>query len=190
MDRSRIETIVAGNTNKQNCLLDLVRERRSIRSYTSQPIPDSTLEAILKIAMFAPSSFGQRPVEFVVLKDKTMLQSVAACKRIGAPSVAQASAAIIVMADPQKGELWIEDTSVAATYLLLAAQQYGIGACWNQIRDRAGRHGTASSEICGLLNIPARYQILCVIALGFPAESKRPVEESDLDFSKIHIGSF
>lgn len=176
--------------NDLTFLLRLVRERRSIRSYASRPIPRATLEDIVRIGMYAPSSFGQRPVEFVVVDNAETLRLVAACKRIGAPSVARAAAAIVVMADPAKGELWVEDTSVAATYILLAAQAAGIGACWNQIRDRAGLRGSASEDICQVLAIPPRYEILCVIALGYPAESKKPATDGDLDFAKMHFDSY
>lgn len=190
MEKQTTTSTIPANHNEHDCLLALVRQRRSIRKYSPEPIPIPTLGDILRIAMYAPSSFAQRPVEFVVVTDRDMLRRVAACKKIGAPSVAQAAAAVIVMADPANGELWIEDTSVAATYLLLAAQQFEVGACWNQVRNREGRHGTASADICELLNIPAKYEILCVVAMGFPAENKRPVQDSELDFGKIHFDIF
>ncbi len=177
-------------TDKKNTdtLLELVKQRRSIRRYTNQPIGKDILEKILKVALLSPSSFGQDPVEFVVVDDKKTLNALADAKRIGAPSVRAAAAAIVVMSD--KFELWIEDASVASTYLLLAAEQYGIGACWNHIRGRNGRYETSEAEIRKLLNIPANYAILSIIALGYKGETKRASDENKSNFKRIHWGSY
>ncbi len=157
----------------------LLRNRRSIRDYTGEPISRDTLQRIVSAGGFAPSSYGQNPVEFVVVEDKSKLADIARSKRIGAPSVRAGSAAIVVIADTSKGELWVEDASVAAGYILLAAEECGIGACWNQIRDRAGQHLSASDEIKAILGIPSRYEVLCVVSLGHKAENKPPRTERE-----------
>lgn len=167
---------VKGNDTQ---LEQLLKNRRSIRSYTTQPIGRDTLQRIVSAGAFAPSSYGQNPVEFVVVEDKAKLAAVARAKRIGAPSVREATAAIIIIADTSKGELWVEDASVAAGYILLAAEDLGIGACWNQIRDRDGQRLSASEEIKQILGIPSQYEVLCVIALGHKAENKAARSERE-----------
>lgn len=172
-------------------LMQVIERRRSIRRYTGEKISRQVLEQIVRAGAFAPSSYGQNPVEFVVVEDKDKLKSVAQSKRIGAPSVRDASVAIVVIADIGKGELWVEDASVAAGYILLAAEQQGIGACWNQIRDRDGQQLSASDEIKDLLDIPSRYEVLCVVALGHPAESKPPRSEQEMNVQgRTHFGKF
>lgn len=171
-------------------LLKIAETRRSIRRYTSEPISPETISNILAIAMLAPSSYGQDPVEFVVVQDRDKLAKLADCKRIGAPSVRASAASVVVMVDTSKGELWPEDGSVAATYLLLAAEQYGIGACWNQIRLRAGQRKSASREICELLGVPERYEVVCVVALGHPKSRLPPHRKEDIDFARLHMGKF
>lgn len=174
-----------------DALMQVIEKRRSIRRYTDEGIDRQTLEYIVRAGAFAPSSYGQNPVEFVVVDDKEVLSAVARCKRIGAPSVRDATAAIVVMADTSKGELWVEDASVAAGYILLAAEQKGIGACWNQIRDRDGQRLSASDEIRQLLNIPSRYEVLCIVALGHPAEAKSPRTEKEMNVGeRTHFGKF
>lgn len=171
-------------------LPELVRRRRSIRRYTDQRIDREILERIVKVGMFAPSSYGQNPVEFVVVEDREQLAAIAHAKRIGAPSVRAAAAAIVVIVDTSKGELWIEDSSVAAGYVLLAAEHYGLGACWNQIRDRDGQKLPAGQEIARILGIPSGYEVLCVIALGHAAEHKAPHTEEELDMRRMHFDRF
>ncbi len=54
----------------ENKLFDLAAKRRSVRRYTSEHIPDEVLNEIMKVALAAPCSFGHRPVEFVIVRDK------------------------------------------------------------------------------------------------------------------------
>lgn len=177
------------NNDKKN-LTELLQDRRSIRRYTSQKIDRDTLMKIAEAGLFAPSSYGQNPVEFVVVDDPAMLRSVAECKSIGAPSVANAAAAIIVAVDTTKGELWVEDASVAAGYILLGAENYGIGACWNQIHLRDGKNKSASKEICELTGMPSFYEVVAVIALGYPAEQKPPRTLKEMNPGRIHFEKF
>ncbi len=184
-------TSVAGQADAGDDSLDkIIRDRRSVRRYTDEGISRDTLENIVKFGMYAPSSYGQNPVEFVVVDDKEELAGIAGAKRIGAPSVRDAAAAIVVVVDKTKGELWIEDSSVAAGYILLGAERYGLGACWNQIRGREGQRLSASKEICGILGIPSRYEVLCVIALGHKGEDKAPHTDSELDMDRLHFEKF
>lgn len=175
--------------NKPDVLMELVKNRRSIRSYTDEKIDPAILDKITTVGLLAPSSHGQNPVEFVVVEDKDTLRQLARSKRIGAVAVERAAAAIVVIVD-KGGELWIEDASVASTYLLLAAEHYGIGACWNHIRDRQGIRLSSDEEIRQILGIPSRYTVLSIVALGHKKESKTPRSEADLDFGKVHKGNF
>ena len=182
--------IQAQSVSSDDALLRLAEQRRSVRQYTSEPIDRKTIDKILTVAALAPSSYGQNPVEFVVVEGREQLSKLAACKRIGAPSVREAATAVVVMADTSKGELWVEDASVAAGYLLLAAEQYGIGACWNQIHLRDGQKHSASDEIRALLGIPDRYEVLCVVALGHKGEQKQPRSAEQMKKGRIHWGKY
>ena len=177
-------------SGSDDSLLRLAEQRRSVRQYTNEPVDRETIDKILTVAALAPSSYGQNPVEFVVVEDREQLSKLASCKRIGAPSVRIATAAVVVMADTTKGELWVEDASVAAGYLLLAAEQYGIGACWNQIHLRDGQRLTASDEIRQLLGIPARYEVLCVVSLGNKGEQKAPRSGEQMKQERIRYGKY
>ena len=174
----------------EDSLLRLAEQRRSVRHYTGQSIDRETMDKILTVAALAPSSYGQNPVEFVVVEGREQLSKLADCKRIGAPSVRGAGAAVVVMADTSKGELWVEDASVAAGYLLLGAEQYGIGACWNQIHLRDGQRRSASDEIRQLLDIPDRYEVLCVVALGHKNEQKSPRSGKQMKQGRIRYGKY
>ena len=169
-----------------NELFELARRRRSCRRYSGEKISDEIISEILKVALLAPSSWGGHPIEFVVVRNKDMIKKIARCKRMGAGSLAQADVAIVVIANTSNLELWIEDAAVASTYILLAAEQFNVGACWIHIRNRAGQQTTADEEIRQLLNVPDNFSVLNVVALGGKAEHKPARTENDLPRKNIH----
>ena len=173
-----------------NQLLELVKKRRSTRKYTGESVDRKEIEEILKIALLAPSSWGKHPVEFVVVDDKEMIKKIAKCKAMGAGPLPNAEYAIVVMVDRDNCELWIEDGAVASTYILLAAETLGLGACWIHIRDRAGQKLSAEEEIQELLGIPKKYGILNVVAIGQKGEQKPARSEKDMPPGNIHYGQY
>ncbi|WII09516.1 nitroreductase family protein [Methanomassiliicoccales archaeon LGM-DZ1] len=174
-------------------LMEMGLRRRSVRRYGPTPIPDDVLDYILDFALTAPSSFGHRPVEFVVVRDRETIRKTGDCKSLGGSQIVGADAVIVVMADThdkRMSEFWIEDASIASTYILLAAEEKGLGACWVHIRNRTGRRGTSDEEIRSLLGVPEGYTVLNLVALGEKGESKKPYTPEDFDRSKIHRGRF
>ena len=89
----------------ENKLFDLAAKRRSVRRYTSEHIPDEVLNEIMKVALTAPCSFGHRPVEFVIVRDK--IRELAECKSLGGSQIIGADAVIVVMVKLDRGEFWI-----------------------------------------------------------------------------------
>ena len=168
----------------ENKLFDLAAKRRSVRRYTSEHISDEVLNEIMKVALTAPCSFGHRPVEFVIVRDK--IRELAECKSFGGSQIIGADAVIVVMVKLDRGEFWIEDGAIASSYILLAAEQYDLGACWVHIRNRTGKRKSSDEEVRKLLGVPEGYAVLNLIALGGKGENKRGYSESDFDFSKVH----
>ena len=171
-------------------LLELAKRRRSCRRYTGEKVSDEIVNEILKIALLAPSSWGQHPIEFVVLRDRKTIEAVARCKRMGAGPLPTADVAIVVMANTSNCELWIEDAAVASTYILLAAEQFNIGACWIHMRNRAGQRTTADEEIRKILGVPNNYSVLNVVALGQKGENKSARSDNDIAWKNIHYDKF
>lgn len=176
-----------------NRLLALALKRRSVRRYDGGRIDDAVIDEILKVALTAPSSFGHHPVEYVVVRDKETIAQIGSCKRMGGSQMNGADTVIVVMVktgDKRAAEFWIEDGAIASSYLLLAAEQYDIGACWVHIRNREGQQATADEEIRNLLGVPHGYTVLNVVALGQKGEKKAPYSEKDLHTENIHRERF
>ena len=173
----------------KNDLYELCRRRRSIRRYGPGHIDDAVIREIMKVALTAPSSFGHHPVEFVVVRDASLIRQVGSCKMLGGSQINGADAVIVVMvrtSDQRMSEFWIEDGAIASAYVLLAAEQYGLGACWVHMRNRRGRFKSSDEEIRALLGIPDGFTVLNLVALGEKAESKPAYDEADLSHGNVH----
>lgn len=171
----------------ENRLFDLTIKRRSVRRYTEERIGDDVLDEIMKVALTAPCSFGHMPVEFVVVRDKKTIRDIASCKSLGGSQIIGSDVVIVVMVKLDRGEFWIEDGAIASSYILLAAEQYDVGACWVHIRNRQGKRKSSDEEIRDLLGVPEGFAVLNLIALGGKGERKPAYTERDLDRGKIHM---
>ena len=174
----------------ENKLFELTAARRSVRKYSGEPIDQAVLNEIMKVALTAPCSFGHRPVEFIVVQDPERIQGLAACKSLGGSQIIGAGAVIVVMVKLDRGEFWIEDGAIASSYILLAAEQYGLGACWVHIRNRTGKAKTSDEEVRELLGVPDGYAVLNLVALGCKGEHKQGYTESDFDMDKVHYEKY
>lgn len=129
-------------------------------------------------------------MEFVVVRNRDTVRKLAECKKLGGSQIIGADAVIVVIVNLKRGEFWIEYGAIASGYILLAAEQYDVGACWVHIRNRTGKRKSSDEEIRELLGIPNNYAVLNLIALGGKGEQKSGYSESDFDFSKVRQESF
>ena len=170
---------------------EMLFTRHSIRKYTDEPLTGDQVKTLLEAALLAPSSKSTRPWEFVVVEDRDVLARLAECKPFGAAPLTKCVLAIVVCGDPGKSDVWVEDCSVAATYLQLTAETMGLGSCWVQIRGRFDKENNdAADTVRMLLDIPGEQQVECIITLGHKDEERRPVDPDKLLWEKVHIGKF
>lgn len=170
---------------------ELVKTRRSMRQFTDELLEGDDIKLLLRAALMAPSSKGLHSYEFVVVEDKQVLASLSRCKQVGSDFLANAPLAIVVLADPSVSDVWIEDASVAATHILLQAEDLGLGACWIQVRSRQDAEGQPSEQIVkSLLGIPQERGIACIIAVGKKGMERKPQNEDRLKWERIHIGRY
>lgn len=150
-----------------------IRSRRSVRRYRPAPIPEADIRLLQEAVLRSPSSRGIRPWRFVFVRDRELLAALATAKPKWAEFVADAALAVVICADESASDAWIEDTSVAATLLMIAARDLGLGSCWVQIRGRGHEDGTSSEEfVRDLMSLTGDLRVECVVALGYPAEEK------------------
>jgi len=170
---------------------ELIKTRRSMRQFTDELLSGDEVKFLLRAGLMSPSSKGLHSYEFVVVEDKQMLAALSGCKQVGSDFLAGAPLAIVVLADPRISDVWIEDASVAATNILLQAEDLGLGACWIQVRDRQDAEGRPTEEIVkSLLAIPEEMRAVCMIAVGHKGMERKPQNEDRLKWERVHIGQY
>ncbi|RLB08257.1 MAG: NAD(P)H-dependent dehydrogenase/reductase, partial [Deltaproteobacteria bacterium] len=138
-----------------------------------------------------PSSRGFNPWEFIVVTDRDLLEKLSRAKEHGSAFLKGAPLGIVVCADPYKSDVWIEDSSIASTFILLAAESLGLGSCWIQIRERMHNEAKSAQEyISEILNIPKEMKVESIIAVGYPDEKKPPHRKEELQYGKVHINLY
>ena len=172
-------------------ILEIFANRRSVRKYAQGSLEDEVLDKILKAGLLAPSGHARRPWEFILVRDKRMLERLSACRSSGADMLKQAAAAIVVIADEQKQDVWIEDCSVALGYMHLAASALNLGSCWVQVRLRAAADGRSCEEFLReALGFPPNFKAEAILVLGVLQRSPSPHDLQKLNLSKIHKEKF
>jgi nitroreductase len=146
-----------------NQALEMLKERRSIRAYTSQPVAREVLEDIVDFGRLAATTMNEQPWEFVVMTDKAMLRRLPELTG-HAQFIATAAACILVICKPTGH--FLEDGSAASEHILLAAHAHGLGACWV-----AGEKEGYADRIRELIGAPEGYRLICLIPVGYPAET-------------------
>lgn len=169
----------------------LLSQRRSIRKFKEQPLKPEEVELILKAALKSPSSKNQRSWQFVVVEDREMLDKLSEAKEHGATFLKGCALAVVVMGDVTVTDVWIEDASIAAICMQLQAEDLGIGSCWAQIRNRQSADDQdASHNVRALLDVPYQLEVLTIIGFGYKDQDRKPLNDDDLPWEKIHIGSY
>ena len=168
--------------------MDLIAKRRSIRRFTADKVEAEKVELLKEAALRAPSSRGINPWEFIVVTDRSLLANLSAAKPHGSTFLKDAPLGIVVCADPQKSDVWVEDASIATIFIELAAASLELGSCWIQIRERIHDETlTAEAYVADLLKIPSHLKVESMVAIGYPAERKPPHSKQELQTEKIFL---
>ena len=170
---------------------DLVQLRRSHRKFTQEEIDSEDVRKILRAALMAPTSKGQRAWQFVVTDDPADIEKLSDAKDMGSQFLKGAPLAVAVLGDPLQNDCWVEDGSIAAISMQYQAEELGLGSCWVQMRGRGLADGTsADTVIRGVLDIPENLSVLCVLAFGHKADERKPQNEDRLKWENVHLNKY
>jgi len=148
---------------ESDILLDVIKKRRSVRRFDGAAIPKEAMEQILEAGRWAPSGANAQPWRFIVVAEKENLKYIAECcyyKVFKSRHVGEASAAVVICADPDAGsQTYTLDAAIAGTNMTLMATSLGIGSCWIG----AFEQETLKKK----MRIPENFKIIALIALGY-----------------------
>ena len=93
----------------------------------------------------------------------------------------------LLTGNTQKADTWIEDSSIALSYMNLMAASLEIGSCWCQIHLRTTAAGKDAEEaVREVLSIPDECRIVGILALGIPSAQLEPHTLDEADFKRVH----
>ncbi len=172
-------------------MIDLLRKRRSIRKFQDRPVEPEKAEILKEAVLRAPTARNLKSWEFVFVEDPALMKKLARVRGSSSAFLDGAPLGIVVLGKEETINVWIEDASIAAFTAQLTATSIGLGSCWAQIRLRDhSPDETAEEYVRKLLGIPESHRVLCILAVGYPAEEKKAVPKGDLPYGKIHENRF
>ena len=162
-------------------LFEALLTRRSIRSYTEEPVSEEDLSRMLEAAMNAPSACNCQCWRFVVITDKALLARIPSIHP-HAGMAANAPLAVLVCADATAEKIpgfWVQDCSAALQNFMLAARGLGIGTVW------CGIHPNAEREVAfrAMFNLPETFFVHGLVVAGHPRQPFGP--RGNVDPAKI-----
>ena len=154
--------------------LELVRKRRSIRRYKSDPVPQKKLEYVLEAARLAPSWGNRQCWRFIVVKEEAKRRAIAIREWVAeAPSIIVGCAYPDLSGSRFNQQYYMLDMGIAMEHLILAAAEQGLGTCWigGQFDEEAVKQ---------TLGIPEEVRVVALTPIGYPAETSGPKERKPL----------
>ena len=154
-------------------VFEAIRVRRSVRKYVrGAEIPEEHLRKIMEAARLAPSAKNRQPWRFIVVKDDEIKRRLAeACRH--QMFLADASVVIAALGIPSESRWYMQDPMIAVEHMVLEATELGYGTCWIGAFDEG--------EVKRVLSVPDEVKVVCLLAVGVPAESPPPRPRKRLD---------
>lgn len=154
-----------------NDLLDLIKTRRSVRTYKADPVPADLLDAVLEAGTFAPTGGGHQSPVIVAVTDPGARERL---RRLNAAVMGRdtdpyygAPVIVVVLADGGRGT-FVEDGSCVLENLMLAAHALGLASCWIH-REREVFDSAEGKALLREWGLPETLRGVGAIALGYAA---------------------
>ena len=160
-------------------ILQVLKGRRSVRSYKSDMVSDAELDKIVEAGLYAASGMGRQPVKIIVIKDKDMREKIRKANadvigRDGDPFYG-APVVILVIAD-KSSPTHVYDGALALGNMMNEAHSIGLGSVWIH-RAKEEMEGEFGAELKTMLSLDGDYEGIGHLALGYPEGELPPAKE-------------
>lgn len=166
---------MTGFAQEQQSALDNIFARKSVRSYTDEPVSPEQVETILKAAMAAPSGMNMQPWRFVVVTDQKVKDKLA----VGFNKMIAKAPVVIIVCGKTTNKLgapnknWTADCAASTENLLLAVEALGLGAVWTACYPYEDRMNPTVEA----LELPENISPYCIVPIGHPAGNDKPKDK-------------
>jgi nitroreductase len=172
-------------------LLDIIKERKSVRKYLDKPVPRDLITQCIEAARLAPSADNVQPWRFIVIDDPEYKNRFCNDVLSGifkrTKFIEKAPVIIVLLAKTSflvhrvgkrvvSTDIQLLDMGITGEHLVLQAQELGLGTCWiNMFNAKRAKR---------FLKLPANHRVVSLIAMGYPAEGGTK-NRRDLDLKRI-----
>jgi nitroreductase len=177
--------IIPENSSKSSMeqpVQNMIKTRRSIREFTSQPVERSLLLQIISAGIWAPSGLNNQPWRFVLIRDDALRERLAGLTHY-AHIVKAAPALIAVYLDQEKMYDRVKDHQAVGACIqnmLLAACELGLGAVW------LGQILANKDQVSAVLGLNRQYELAALLALGHPLHHDQQSQRQPLETFILH----
>jgi nitroreductase len=195
-----MDNIKATGEQISNAVLDNIYQRRSVRNYSDQEVPDEIIREIIRAGTYAPTAVNKQPWRFVVVKNRQLIEKyderakkafLAAYGDTKDPEMIRfvqflskpttrilygAPVFILVFASPDVINDY--DCALAAENMMLAAHSLGLGSCWIGLAAGLGN----DAEFLKEAGVPEGHKLIAPLIFGYPAKEKlkAPARNADV----------
>lgn len=154
-------------------VLDAIRNRRSVRKYSTEAVPDDVLLRVLEAGRIAPSANNTQPWHFVVVTDPDLRKALSGGRY--ASFLQECPVVIVGCGDKKKSPEWhTVDVTIALQNMVTQATAEGLGTCWI-----GSFHEDKVKEA---VEVPEEYSVVAMLAVGYPKDSaKGPRKAKPMD---------
>ncbi|GAP08457.1 nitroreductase [Anaerolinea thermolimosa] len=159
---------------------EAIQHKRAVREFSTQPLPEEVIRAILQAGRRSQSSKNTQPWHFIAITDRDILRGLSECGTWAGHLAGAALGVAILTPDPTEKFQVMFDAGQAAAYMQLAAWELGVGSCLASIYE--------PEKARALLGFPAEWHLRIAISFGYPLDpsvlvqpnrkgGRRPLEE-------------
>jgi len=159
-----------------------IKSRRSVRSYTDEPVSNEQVEAVLEAGIWAPTAHHREPCRFIVIENKELIKYVSdetktLIKQMFPPLAKQMStetdvicydAPVLILICTEKDQSWsnmnLADSVLAAENMFLKAYELGLGTCYMGYVSLL----TSKPDVLKKIGVPENYDMQVPLILGHP----------------------
>ena len=161
-----------------------IKHRRSVRSYTSEPVADSVINDILECGRQAPTARNVQPWLMGAVTDQELRHRISDLAEYG-KFIRESPVCFAVFARAHE-KYYLEDGCAATMNIILGAEAHGLSTCWV-----AGDKKEYGPAIRDLLRVPGEFTLVSLIACGYTDEKPEPVvkrEPGEVSFRDKYTG--
>ncbi|MGC8911350.1 MAG: nitroreductase family protein [Nitrososphaeria archaeon] len=143
-------------------VFEAIEKRRSVRKYLDKEVPMKLILKVLEAGRLAPSAHNSQPWHYIIVTDSEKRKKIAESGK-WAGFLKNTPVVIVGCGDPEASPNWfVVDVAISMQNMVLEATELGLGTCWVGSFDQ--------DTVKKLLNIPEKYKVVALLALGYPAD--------------------